>query len=445
MRLRPYRIVALLALAACGGAEPTTHLPFTGHRVRVAPNAVDFGAVRVGETASRIVTLQNVVNATTEVIVSCDRVCEALPERIVLAPREQREVELEYGPRESGEVLVDTVRFECANVAGCFAEVEASGRADRSGRLFVTTDAVDFGTVAVGLDEVRGVVLTNVGDGPLDVDVRILGESAFRFVGDVPTTIAEPRLVNLGFEPTRAGPFTGQLEITAGEMRHTVALRGVGLGAEGCALELVPESLSFGIVEFGRAVSRSLEFHNLGGAPCHVALNTTGDAWSAEASSDVLPANGSIVASIRWNGVCHAGCADECDSTLEYAVNGEAAGTLALSAPRVDATLLVVPTAIDFGSVCRDDPRARAVAIYNTGCSDARIAPITAPTLAPFSVVAPAVESTIGPGEHLDFDVRFLPPIAESFESAITIERVDTGVEHIVSLRGERLADSDCP
>jgi hypothetical protein len=94
---------------------------------------------------------------------------------------------------------------------------------------------LDFGRVPIHVETPNGqkVTLQNCDTSPLDIDNPIHVDEPFAIQGTMPTRLepGESATINVVFLPTKVGPATGVLEVTAQQLpgqKLTVALSGEG-------------------------------------------------------------------------------------------------------------------------------------------------------------------------------------------------------------------------
>jgi hypothetical protein len=161
----------------------------------------------------------------------------------------------------------------------------------------LTPNVVPFGNVPLeSTSAPRMVVLTNTGDAPLIVsNIGLSGAQAGDFSLTVPPLApiapGDSLTVEVRFAPTVRGQRSAVLTITdnaPGERRAT--LRGVGQGPEAA---FTPDRLTFGQVQVGSSLTRTVTLTNTGLAPLHI---TSATVTGSTADYSVTPAGAGTVA-----------------------------------------------------------------------------------------------------------------------------------------------------
>lgn len=252
----------------------------------VAPLAVDFGVIFVGETAQRSVSLYNRSRAVAELELLTDDGFSVLPARLRLAPGERRTVEVMFHPIEKGSWLA-TLRISGASdlslaLQGVAAEHEV-----------IAPPKLDFGDTRIETRRSRALELTNLSAAAQLVEPLIEGEDGSRFDGPPPFMLqpGETRLVPLGFEPVVDRRHAARMRLILCETCDGPVVELIGNGTtEGIAL--FPASLDFGTVAVGASLSAEVLLSNQSRSPAIVVTATLVAPARAPISAD-LPAKDS--------------------------------------------------------------------------------------------------------------------------------------------------------
>lgn len=151
------------------------------------------------------------------------------------------------------------------------------------GRLEVTPERIDFGSVLVGARKVGEVTVSNAGSGRLSVTATQEGAEAFGWSVDaVELKPGEARPLQVDFRPTTAGTFDGRLTFRSDEGTKIVTLAGAAhpvaadwrpgpapAGAPTCTED--GDGAAFGSVPVGAELVRTVRFENRGEVPFAVA------------------------------------------------------------------------------------------------------------------------------------------------------------------------------
>jgi hypothetical protein len=214
------------------------------------------------------------------------------------------------------------------------------------------------------------------------------------------------------------------------------------------ALQVQPDSISFGVVELGGSVSASIELANVGGDDLVLdELRLAYDEPSIElewAGGETLAAGASADLSLAWS----PERAQALESKLRIGSNDPVAPIVAVWLTGATATpqIRVDPISVDFGEVPVGFTLEQTIAIMNTGYADLHVESVlylvTDPdVLVLEEVVTPAL---LLPGEQLQVRIQYTPDDEGDQHGVLTVESDDpwTPVVHAEQY-GTGVADSD--
>ena len=285
--------------------------------LRLDPDGLDFGQLRVGETsAARAVKVHNDGNAALRVrrlwIDSTPAGVAAGAFELVadscsghdVAPGEHCVIEIRFRP--PGEAAVRAVLDIDSSIAETSHRLLLRGLGSAP-RLQIEPQRLSFGAVALGaMSPIRELRLRNPGSAALVIgEIAISGSDAGAFaVGGCFGTAIEAGsecVVSLRFQPRRAGPHRADLVIRhdADSRRRQLAINGLGVAPR---LSLRPARLGFGEVRLGSEARRRLVVENSGRASLTIQrLRLTG---GRSAGFD-LAADGCTGVTLRPAATCH--------------------------------------------------------------------------------------------------------------------------------------------
>ncbi|MEQ8985456.1 MAG: choice-of-anchor D domain-containing protein, partial [Deltaproteobacteria bacterium] len=325
---------------------------------------------------------------------------------------------------------------------------------------------INFGLVSTLAPARRSVLILNAGFDTLDItgfveDVAQTGAFSAPTATQVSLEQGESITIPIEFLPTQEGLFESGFTIQsndADEPEVTVDLTGEGIVLPPCNFVAAPTSMSFGVVEATRSIRRAFEIQNVGADQCLVtsAEMTPGSdmAFSlpdGEVTSQLIEPGASLTVNVEFapqqSGTYAGG--------VEFSISdpNNPFNTIDLSGTGADATLLIVPNDLDFGTIGVDcAARARLVTMYNTGSTPATITSIAmaAPANAAFRIVSqpaplPGANLVLQPGASAEFSVGFQAGSSESsYAGAVEIAGSFNGaqVTYIVSLLGRSAKDA---
>lgn len=262
-----------------------------------APDTVDFGAVRVSNTA----TQSFIVNNAGSDVLNLSSVTITAPFTVVsrpstIDPQSQGEVEIKFAPTATGD-FVTMIVVNSDDPANGSDTLYARGTGVNSA-LNVPANH-EFGQSKVGVEVVQTIELKNEGTAPVTIySYKLPAGTAFRLTDTTKHTIAANSSITIGvaFKPTVAGPASAQLTITTDDgaaPSRIVTLSGVGTQG---VLSVDPSSLDFGVVDSGTSsTERMITITNNGTAPVSITglpTSTCGASFTINPGSEPVLAPG---------------------------------------------------------------------------------------------------------------------------------------------------------
>lgn len=461
-------------LSACDAADckVTVSLDGTGieQAFQCSPPEVDFGQVNPGSCTTQTVSCENVANEPVTVVdwgtgaASSDEF-ETSPAQVqVLTEGQSVDVDVTYCPQalgdDEGTLEIET---DNPNPRLKFVTVDLIGTGGGPD-IDVLPLQVNFGLVSLIAPARRTISIQNVGFTPLEVReivVDTAGTGAFTAPGAAGGLLEPGEFLDITveFQPVVEGAVESTLLIRSNDQDEPeveVRVLGEGINLPPCQFQVSPAQLPFGVVERGRNLSRAFEIQNTGANDCLVTSARIVPGSDLEFSlpdgdinSLIIPPSSAATVRVQYS-------PDQLgDNTgqIEFSISSNTSpfNTVPLSGTGADASLLIVPNDLDFGTIgvgCA--ARAREVLVYNTGSSPATIESlnITGNTTA-FEIVSyptplPAMPLTLAPGAQARFEVGFRADTLSSFAGAVEISGMFGGspVTFIVSLQGAGSLDA---
>ena len=328
----------------------------------------------------------------------------------------------------------------------------------------VLPTTLNFGLVSLIAPSRRTVTIQNVGFAPLEVTEFVVdgsGTGAFTAPGAAGGRLDPGGFmdVTIEFQPSSEGPIQSTLLIRSSDQDEPevqVTLIGEGINLPPCSFNISPAILPFGVVERGRVASRAFEIQNTGQNDCLVtsARMQPGSAQEfslpdGDINSVVIAPNSAAVIRVEYAPQSlgdHSGAVEFSISDPNSPFN-----LVSVTGSGADATLLIVPRDLDFGTIgvgC--SARSRVVTVYNTGSANARIDSITIPgnstafTVNNLPTPLPDSPINLAPGASTTFEVGFRAEAISSYAGAVEIQGEFGGqpVTYVVSLQGEGALDA---
>lgn len=307
------------------------------------------------------------------------------------------------------------------------------------------TPEVQFGNVTRDTSSTKQVTIKNVGDGDLEIlDVR-LDVLSQEFCAPEATTLpegfsscvqanqcrvlrpGETYTVNLTYTPVDGGSDTGFVHVrsgdaTAGTIDVPINGSGAGPGLCFCVVDGAncnpAQSVDFGAVAVGQAVSRVMRIQSCGTDPANL----------SEAVLETMPPIQTgpefTISRPFATGMYPAGMYAEGEITYLPTGSGTHTGALryALQAARTPSyvtligraatcDLAVFPDNISFGTIASGSNADRNVVLVNNGARDCTVTGISDPANTAFTIVnKPALPLTVTSGASVPVTVRYTAP-----------------------------------
>lgn len=441
--------------------------------IAISPERLNFGRVSVGGTSEQRVTITN--NGTQPLQFQTPRVLNDPTNVFVVSQLPQ----LPNGQIMPGTTAAFVVSFK-PTVAGRYYDASPGAlldvpiTADNSPigpKLSMTGEAggsciatmpnnLDFGTVPEGMSVTRRVDVINRCQSPVSItDVALSGtQGGFFTLGQAAATFSVPVggivPVKVTYTPkpgvdlsTTTLSFKGWEGTTQYALSVPVAGRSRVFAP--CQFTVTPSSLDYGLVPVGAEMTLGFSIKNQGTDECMVtgldlASGTDAEFATTPVDAKTIAVGESVTLPIHFK----ATAAGTYSGMAEAWVNGgsNAHITVSLLAKAVQSCFALQPTAIDFGTKKLScGPRTRTVVAFNN-CSAAvtlQSAQLTQTTSSEFSIVnAPALPSTLQPGQTLGFTVNY-SPVDEGEDLAALAVNAGQGGLNTASLAGRSLSRED--
>ncbi len=288
-------------------------------------------------------------------------------------------------------------------------------------QVSLTGTPVSFGSVQLGTNLIKPVVLTNTGRSAVTIYRVTVSGTGFTLVGpNLPIILGSHKSVafSLSFLPQSAGSFTGNATASGyvtwgGKYRTrygsvTVSLSGSGYSTNPGYLT-APPSLNLGSVTIGSSQTQLLTLSNTGGAGLTISGATlSNNAYTVSGLSFpyTLPAGSnaslSVVFAPTATGIVNA--------NLSFASNASdpaLAVSLTGSGTSASGTLSVAPASISFGSVNIGSTQSQSGSISASGGSVTLSS--TSSSNSAFTLGGLTLPMTLAAGQSVPYTVTFAP------------------------------------
>lgn len=438
-----------------GGAEPDAGFVTVGE-VQLSETDVDFGAVVVGTTAERAVTITNPQANPVRVSLSDPSGPDADAFSIALdVPRDGASFELAPGAQATLTVTVDV--SEVKSFLATLALDSCQGECPSS--IVLVAEGVETGVVC---PEVAATLLANP-DTCVNATVTCENQgNATERVSDItlsmdtapeltlPTVSVPVQMapgdtldVEVSFCPTELGPRQGSLLVVTDD--PSAVTREVELSAQGGGPDVVcePDTLDLGVTGVGDTITGLVRCTNRGDADAQVMGTLTGSAemsLSASPSSPLAPSTtGDFEVSFS------PGDLGAEQATLQITTNDPdtPTWTVTVSAEAVDLLPCQVeahPSGFDFGVVALGDRRGFDLRLVNAGPTSCNVSGIVASAMpaAAFDIQVPAGITSLQPGAEVLMPVEFAPTVPGVASADVTASFSNPmSPDLVVTLTGE--------
>ena len=435
------------ATVSLGGSGTVATVP----QLTVNPLGLDFGIVPTNTPSTKPVTLTSTGSAP--VTVSAATVTGAgfslsgasLP--ITLNPNQSVTLQVQFDPAAAGGAIGQlTITSDSTTNATVQVPLTGAGAVAVAPQLSVSPGALTFGNVTVNSAATLPLTLTSTGTAPVTVSAATLSGAGFAVSGSTfPLTLNPNQSLTLHvqFDPTTAGPATGQLTIASDSTvgaTTLVQLSGTGTVAAIPQLAVSAGALAFGNVTVSSTATMPLTLTSTGTAPVTVTTATLSGADFSESGAALpltLNPNQSVTLQVQFAPSAPEAATGQLTIVSNSSTNGMA--VVQLSGTGTAATspqLTVSATTLAFGTVPVNTTATLPVTLTSSGT-----APVTvnAATLggAGFSDSGAAFPVTLNPNQSVTLQVQFDPGAAGAAAGQLTINSNSSGgATTVVQLSG---------
>lgn len=298
-------ILAFLGLFATSGCIGYAGSPnATKGNLVVTPNAIDFGSVGVGSSASQTEIVSN--HGTQDLTLTNISATGAgfsisgFPGRTVLPPGHTIKLTVTFKPGSTGQQTGNISVSTSTQQAQVMATLTGTGA---TSRLSMTPSAVNFGNVSVGSPASQTMKLTDQGTESVLIISASISGTGFSVSGlSTPQTLMPNQSVTftVEFNPKTAGSETGKISVVANGGTEAIDLSGVGVSSS-VGLTASATSLAFGNVKVGSTVTQTVTLKSTGNSSVdisNVSISGSGYTFSGLASNTVLTPGQSAILTV---------------------------------------------------------------------------------------------------------------------------------------------------
>ena len=416
-----------------------------------APASIGFGAVTVGKTQSKSVTLTNAggsaVTVSQATVTGSGFQLSGFTAPLSLNPGQSTTIGVVFDPLASGTVngsvslttsasmtapaaqqrrsATAHVQSTAADTSSTVVTIAVSGQGVMPGQLAVSPASISFSNVQDGTSQSQSVTLTNAGGSTVNVSQATVTGTGFTVNGlALPLSLGAglSTTFSVSFAPQSAGAANGNLALVSDGANPSLNLPLSGTGVTPGSLTANPTPVNFGSVAVSHSQQVTETLTNSGGESVVISQATaTGTGFSL--SGLTLPmtltagqsADFSVTFSPQSSGSVNGNIAvssNAANPTLNIPLsgNGLAAGSL-----------VATPSSLSFGKVQDGTAQTLTETLTNTGGSSVDITQAT-PTGAGFSITGLNLPLTLAAGQSSpSFSVVFTPQAAGAVTGSLSI------------------------
>lgn len=253
-----------------GGTEPN---------IRTS-GAVQFGAVQIGMSVQRTLTVENIGDADlvvsgASITLNDEGAFSGGSGGFTVAPGSSEDITLTFAPTDGARGYTGefTITSNDPDEGTVNVILGGTGTEAPQPEINVAPTSIDFGDVEAGTTTQRSVTISNSGTGSLTLDIDVFG-TRFSLVGTAPTSVAPggSETIMVEFAPIAAGEATGTIRIISNDQDEgtiNVSLTGNGTVTPDPEpeIDVAPTSVDFGTVTIGSSAQETVTISNIGDAP----------------------------------------------------------------------------------------------------------------------------------------------------------------------------------
>jgi hypothetical protein len=299
--------LGLFGTSACVGSSANPNLKPGPENVVITPNAISFGNVGVGSSASQTVIVSNhsaiAVTLTSVSATGTGFSVAGFAGTTILGIGKTIKLTATFKPKSPGEqhgsISVTLARL----LTPVTATLTGTGS---TSQLSMTPSTVNFGNVSVGSPVSQSLKLTNEGSESVQIKSASVNGTGFSMSGlSIPQTLTPNQSVifTAKFDPTSTGSKTGAISVAVGGSTEAVNLSGVGVSSS-VGLSASATSITFGNVKVGSTVTQTVTLKSTGNSSVdisNVSVNGGGYSVSGVGSNTVLDPGQSEVLSVSFD------------------------------------------------------------------------------------------------------------------------------------------------
>ena len=407
----------------------------------IAPSALTFGNVIVGQTGTQSVKLTNSGNSSVTInlatVGGTGYGISGLSLPKTLTGGESLSFNAQFSPTVTGAEVGSITFTDNAPGSPQVVSMVGTGVATNSS-LVATPGSVAFGNVSVGGSSPQTITLKNNGNTSATISAISSTGTGFSATGlSVPLTLTanQSTTFTAQFAPTTVGAASGSIQITSTANDPTVSIALSGSGVQG-SLTANPTSINFGSLLVGASGSVSVTLRNSGTASVAISQGSaTGTEFSITGpAAQTLTAGQSTSFTAKFSPTT-AGSATGSISIVSNAPGSPLVIALSGSGTASQPQLTISPASVAFGNVAVGSSLSQTITLTNPGNAALTVTQVI-PSGTGFSMSGATMPMTINAGSSASFTAKFTPPASGSDTGTISIVSNAPGSPAAIALSG---------
>src|SRR5277367_5352811 len=412
----------------------------------IAPSALTFGNVIVGQTGTQSVKLTNSGNSSVTInlatVAGTGFGISGLSLPTTLTGGQSLSFNAQFAPTASGAATGSITFTDNAPGSPQVLSMVGTGVATNS-TLVANPGSVAFGNVSLGSSSPQTITLTNNGNTSATISAVSATGTGFSATGlSVPLTLAANQSTSFSaqFAPASVGAVSGSILITSTASNPTTSITLSGTGVQG-SLTANPTSINFGSLLVGASGSVNVTLTNSGTASVAISQGSasgTGFSITGLAAPQTLVAGQSTSFTAKFSPTA-SGSATGGISIVSNAPSSPLVIGLSGSGTASQPQLTINPASVTFGSVAVGSTASQTVTLTNPGNAALTVTQAV-PSGTGFSMSDATLPLTINAGSSASFTAKFSPPAVGSDTGGISIVSNAPGSPATIALSGTGIA-----
>ena len=407
----------------------------------IAPSAVTFGNVIVGQSGTQSVKLTNSGNSSVTInlatVAGNGFGITGLSLPTTLTAGQSLTFTAQFAPTASGAAAGSITFTDNAPGSPQVVSMVGTGVATNSS-LVATPGSVAFGNVLVGSNSPQAITLKNSGNTSATITAISATGTGFSATGlSVPLTLAANQSTSFTaqYAPSTTGNTSGSILITSTANDPTVSIALSGTGVQG-NLTASPTSINFGSLLVGASGSVSVTLKNTGTASVAISQGSvSGTGFSITGLAAQTLTTGQSTSFTAKFAPTTAGSATGSVSIVSNAPGSPLVIALSGLGTASQPQLTISPASVTFGSVSVGSTVSQTVTLTNPGNAALTVTQAV-PSGTGFSMSGASMPMTINAGSSASFTAKFSPPTVGSDAGGISIVSNAPGSPAVIALSG---------